>query len=191
MIKTKMLPAFFAANGDPHNFALVEVPGDGDCLFHSLSYSLTGALGLTERLRRMSRSALKQEAKDVQAVLPPQPNNNWGDGDDIERLERIVDIKCLLVSTTNEDPRFADGLPRILTTAFGDDDDGDHAACTYVMLAYDEGSHFRPITYIGRGSFRLSGLPWMARALAARTAEPLHARVLRAAGCEAVLSRPT
>ncbi|ELR14701.1 uncharacterized protein ACA1_337560 [Acanthamoeba castellanii str. Neff] len=118
-------PAFFAANGDPHNFAVVEP-------------------------------------------------NNWGDGDDIERLERILDIKCLLVSTTNEDPRFTDGLPRILTTAFGDDDDGDDAACTYVMLAYDEGSHFRPITYIGRGSFQLSELPW-------RRAHSRHAQPSRCA----------
>jgi hypothetical protein len=184
-----LLQNLFDANGDPQNFRIVEVPGCGDCLFQSLSHALTGGLAIANRLRSLSESHVTQEAVDVKSTTATDAPMRWGDGDDIGRLERALDIKCILLSTTEQDDRFQDGMPRVLTTPFGDSDaDGVSGDTRYVIFAYDEGLHFRPILFVDRGVFRIGELPWLVRSIVARAVPPFRDRMLRAAGCIPVLS---
>lgn len=174
MTTPSLLGNLFAANGDPHNFRIVEVPGDGSCLFHSLSRALFGDLRHSLALRRMATEVNNQPLADP---------NRWGTADDLEKIETRLDIKALLLSTTvpsggadDESP-----LPRVLGTAYGD---GSRAeTLRFVVLAYDEGHHFRPVTYLGRGAFGINELPWLVRSLAARSLPPFREAMLRAVRC--------
>lgn len=168
-----LLQNLFTANGDPHNFRVVEVPGDGSCLFHSLSHVIVGDLRHSSVLRRMATEVNNQPVAD---------SNRWGTADDLEKIETRLSIKALLLSTTvpsagadeDESP-----LPRVLGTAYGD---GSRAeTLRFAVLAYDEEHHFRPITYLGRGTFAINELPWLVRSLAARSLPPFREAMLRAA----------
>lgn len=163
---------------EAHLYKVHRVPGDGKCFYHSLSWCLSGGIRNSELLKQLA------EVHHPNAVAVSR-SNGGADSTNIENIERQLNIKCIFLSKTMP---FAKNLtlPRVIATPFGDGvdpavtSDMPHRVTRYVFMAYDEESHFSPITFKDMGHFAIDEIPENIRLLLSEALPPFKTLLAQA-----------
>lgn len=164
---------------EAHFYTVHRVPGDGKCFYYSLSRCLTGGIQNADLLKQLAEHNARPDVASVTRC------NSSADSTNVENIERKLNIKCVFLSKSRPlagNPR----LPRVICTPFGDavdpgaTSDMPWRATRYVFMAYDEESHFSPVTFRGQGHFGLDEIPANLRHLMLQALPPVRELLLLA-----------
>lgn len=141
---------------DRAHFHTIHVPGDGDCLYHSVKYSLV-AQDIPLDLRKVCRLYLylnssklnNYKLKKRLCATPPYSVNHWGTDEELVLMSTLFGIDILVFSTGDYGTQlFRQGKVEVLHT--GQESLPTLERKTVYIVNEDGQTHFNALAFISR-----------------------------------------